>query len=152
MLMVVFLLTAIANKFAPYLFEGSTSLAEDVAILSQAQTNPWMSITNTSINRHRILSGGRIILSHEESRQIVDRVSSIGAEPTMLRAILPRGIISEEQIEDMVHMLEESHHDLERYVNGGIDGKVAEDYLLIKISILSVKAEDKITFPHSVRD
>ena len=130
MLMVVFLLTAIANKFAPYLFEGSTSLAEDVAILSQAQTNPWMSITNTSINRHRILSGGRIILSHEESRQIVDRVSSIGVEPTMLRAILPRGIISEEQIEDMVHMLEESHHDLERYVNGGIDGKVAEDYLL----------------------
>ena len=81
MLMVVFLLTAIANKFAPHLFEGTTSLAEDVAILSQAQTNPW--ISSARIDRHRILSGGRIILSHEESRQIVDRVSSIGIEPTL---------------------------------------------------------------------
>ena len=88
------------NDVFPYLYRGGTSLLDDVRSFGQAQINPWG--PTTAINQRRILSGGRLILSYEEMDQIVGRAISIGFGPRFFRAVLPRGIISDELLDDMV--------------------------------------------------
>ena len=89
------------NDVFPYLYRGGTSLLDDVRSFGdETQINPWE--PTTAINQRRILSGGRLILSYEEMDQIVGRAISIGFGPRFFRAVLPRGIISDELLDDMV--------------------------------------------------
>ena len=68
--MLVALMMSLGNHLIlPNLLAGQPSLLEDVAIASQARINPWA----TTANRGRIWSGGQIILSYEETQQIVHR-------------------------------------------------------------------------------
>ena len=45
---------------APYYFDGQTSLLNDVAVVEQANNNPWAtaSMTALDLGSYRILSGG----------------------------------------------------------------------------------------------
>ena len=68
-ILIALVFASIANQhLLPYLFEGRTSLLEDIAILAEAQDNPWTNIT--TVQQRCVLNGGRIILSPAETNQI----------------------------------------------------------------------------------
>lgn len=114
----------------PSLLRGGTSLAQDVAVLLEAQNNPWAS-RRALYNNGRILSGGRIILSNDESQGIITRATIFGIGTDLLRAIIPPGLISDEQVDGIVASVQLAERtpllDFESIHNGGANSKFAAD-------------------------
>ena len=75
-----------------------------------------------------------MILSHQEIHQVISQATLLGIRPDIFRATLPMGIISNEQVDYMVELVAVSHNiqlaELELHVNGGMDGKEEDGYLL----------------------